>query len=105
MHTFLLVIFFSSSAFANPIYQLNDKYRGGDNLIYDCQGLYYACVKNEGRNRCAEEREAAIKLNSKKYPCAVLKSFPTKEDCLKKNYELLNSEATKRFCYSDGFHH
>jgi hypothetical protein len=105
MQIILLVIFLSSSVFANPIYQLNDKYRGGNNLIYDCQGLYYVCVKNEGRDNCAESREEALKLKLNKYPCVVLKSFSNKEDCLRKNYELLNSEATKRFCYSDGFHH
>ena len=105
MRGLILTLFLSGGGFANEIYQLNSKYRGGNNLIYDCEDMYYACVKDQGRDKCAADRAQAIKNKLDKYPCAVLKEFSKKEDCLKQNYELLKSDAAKRFCYSDGFHH
>ena len=105
MHFIIWAILGSQGLFASENYPLNWKYRGGSNLIYDCINKYYACVNEISSDRCHEERAKAIENKLDKYPCAVLKSFAKKEDCLRKNYEVLNANTVKKFCYLDWLHH
>ena len=80
-------------------YQMNARYKAGAFLIYDCQGEYYACVDQEGSDKCRENRDASISKKEKRYPCSPLKKFENKTACLDKNYEVIESLALKRFCY------
>lgn len=96
----------SMNAFSiNEDYVLNWKYRGGNNLIYDCIHKYYVCANDVARIQCDEDRAHAIETKLDNYPCAVLKKFSSKEECLQKNYEVLNTNVVRKFCYSDRFHH
>jgi hypothetical protein len=104
--SFLAILsLFLPSVFANQFFRINEKYRAGTNLIYDCQNMYFACIADEGRVQCQLERQEAIDKKLDQYPCAVLKEFDTKEQCLKKNYELVNAISIKKFCFSDRLHH
>ncbi|MBC7427101.1 MAG: hypothetical protein H7336_00725 [Bacteriovorax sp.] len=80
-------------------YQVNDDYKAGNDLIYDCARIAYACVDEDGYNKCNEKRKEAIEKKIEPYPCAPLKKFPTKINCAQKNYEVIESLAKKRFCY------
>lgn len=80
-------------------YQITDKFKAGSNLIFNCQNSYYTCVDNDSYSLCQEMRAAAIEKKLAVYPCAPLKSFPTKTQCAQKNYEVVESLAKKRFCY------
>jgi hypothetical protein len=107
----LLAIFASSDVFSdeaiqlNETYQISENYRAGNTLIYDCLDNHYACVNELSMEKCNEDRSTAIKKKLAKYPCAVLKTFPKKEDCLLKNYQVLHADVVKRFCYLDRLHH
>lgn len=80
-------------------FQLNAKYKAGAFLVYDCRGEYYACVDQDGSDKCREERDLSLQRKETRLPCAPLKKFADKQTCLKKNYEVLESLAVKRFCY------
>lgn len=80
-------------------YQINSLYKAGMFLIYDCQGEHYACVDSDGYKKCREERDESIQKKEKRYPCSPLKKFENKKACLKKNYEVIEMVAIKRFCY------
>lgn len=80
-------------------YRMNGRYTAGEFLIFDCQGEYYACVDQDGTEKCRENRDLSIKKKEKRYPCAPLKKFDDKKTCLEKNYEVMESLALKRFCY------
>jgi len=80
-------------------YQMNARYKAGAFLIYDCEGEYYACVDQEGSEKCRENRDASINKKENRYPCSPLKKFENKTSCLEKNYEVIESLALKRFCY------
>lgn len=86
-------------------YPLNWKYRGGNNLIYDCINKYYVCASDVARISCEEDRTHAIDTKLDKYSCAVLKRFTNKEECLQKQHEVLNTNVVRKFCFSDRFHH
>jgi hypothetical protein len=80
-------------------YQINDDYKAGNHLIYNCLREYYTCVDEDGLNLCTEKRNKAMEKGEKFYPCAPLKKFSNKIKCGKKNYEVIESLAKKRFCY------
>ncbi len=81
-------------------YQINSKYKGGDNLIFDCKGGYYACVDNDGYELCQEKRKQGLDPKSARYECAPLKKYDEKTKCIVSNYQAVDSTAAKRFCYS-----
>ena len=80
-------------------YRIDWTYHGGEYLIYDCSRAHYACVDLEGQNNCVEERKFALQMNARIYPCAPLKKFSHKKLCVLKNYEVVDLNAVKRFCY------
>jgi hypothetical protein len=80
-------------------YQINGRYKGGAYLIYDCENEFYACVDQDGSEKCREKRNTSITKKETRLPCAPLKQFEDKKTCLKKNYEVLESVAVKRFCF------
>lgn len=80
-------------------YQINNKYKAGMFLIYDCKGEYYACVDGDGNENCRESRDASIAKKDGRYPCAPLKKYENVQECLVKNYEVIESLALKRFCF------
>ncbi len=88
-----------SLEFKKSNYQMNARYQAGAFLIYDCEGEYYACVDQDGSEKCRENRDASIKKKEKRYSCSPLKKFEDKKTCLQKNYEVIESLALKRFCY------
>ncbi len=80
-------------------YQVNDNYKSGNFLIYNCESGYYSCVDQDGYTKCQEKRQLAMDKKKKTYPCAPLKKFQNKKLCGQKNYEVVESLAMKRFCY------
>lgn len=80
-------------------YSLNDRYKGGEHLIYDCQRKHYACVDLAGFSLCRDRREENLKLKAPEYDCAPLQSFQDKKSCVLKNYEIMEKNAWKRFCF------
>ncbi|MBC7714477.1 MAG: hypothetical protein H7177_14120 [Rhizobacter sp.] len=80
-------------------YPINDYYKAGNFLIYNCENDYYVCVDEDAFKLCGDKRKEAIDKKLKYYPCAPLNKFPTKAKCGEKNYEVIESLAKKRFCY------
>jgi hypothetical protein len=80
-------------------YQINARYKGGPYLVYDCEGEFYACVDQDGSEKCRERRDKSISRKETRLSCAPLKKFDDKKTCLGKNYEILESVAVKRFCF------
>lgn len=80
-------------------YQINGRYKAGAFLIYDCEGEYYACVDQDGSDKCRTKREEGIVKKQTRLPCAPLKNFDDKKTCLEKNYEVVEALAAKRFCF------
>ena len=105
MHLFFLIFLSSFTVFAREDYVINIQYRGGDNLIYDCNEKYFVCVSDTGRDQCETDRQEAKDNGKENYPCAVLKVYKKKEDCLQKQYEIANVNALKRYCKLDRLKH
>ena len=80
-------------------YRIDWKYFAGKYLIYDCERKHYACVNLEGNANCLQERKFAIEKKTNMYPCAPLASFADKKKCAEKNYDVVDINAPKRFCY------
>ena len=80
-------------------YPINDDYKSGANLIYDCRRGFYVCVDDVSYELCKTRREKDKDKKKDVYACAHLKKFSTHEDCGKKNYEIIELFASKRFCY------
>lgn len=75
------------------------KYHAGEFFIFDCERGHYACVDREGNGNCIEERNFAREKKLPHYPCAPLKKFPSKKECIEENYKIQDIGAQKRFCY------
>lgn len=80
-------------------YPINGRYRAGEYLIYDCYLGYYACVDDDGFQACQDLRTEAMEKKREVYPCAPLKKFMNKRNCLYENYNQIERPALKRFCY------
>ena len=80
-------------------FQINDYFKAGSYLIFDCWRGYYTCVDEDGYKLCGELRQQDMDKKKSEYSCAPLKNFPTKTACAKKNYEVVEAVAKKRFCY------
>ncbi len=85
--------------FRKEDYPLDDKYKGGPYLIYDCERKHYACVDVDGHELCKTARQKSIDEKTKEYACAPLKIFDEKKKCIIKNYEVMERNAWKRFCF------
>ncbi|MFA6237545.1 MAG: hypothetical protein WC635_09485 [Bacteriovorax sp.] len=106
----ILIFFFSINCFSQSKqevlessqrvdYQIDWKYKSGNYLIFDCERSHYACVTKDGDDNCREERNFAIEKKLPTYPCAPLRKFTTKATCMIKNYEVVDTQALRRFCY------
>ena len=80
-------------------YSITTKYRGGHYLIYDCKGSYYTCVNKDSYELCESERTKSKSLSEKIYRCAPLRMFKNKEECLQKNYQIIERVTLKKFCF------
>lgn len=89
----------NNESYKKQDYPLDWKYHAGEYLIYDCERAHYACVNKEGNDNCREERSEAIEKKLPQYPCAPLKKFENKKECVKENYHIQDIGAKKRFCY------
>lgn len=96
----VLTILFSTSVFAQQAdYPMDERYKAGDNLIYDCARKHYVCVNKDGWEKCQNAREISMEKMQKEYACAPLKQFSENEKCVLKNYQVEESNAWKRFCF------
>ena len=80
-------------------YRINDRYKAGEYLIYDCFAKYYACVNEDSFTACKEKRSEREKLKESAYRCAPLKKFKDKKECLEANYDVIERITLQRFCY------
>lgn len=94
-----LFLLFSVNTFSNETYEIADKLRAGNTLIYDCKLMAYICVNDISKENCKDQLELAIKKKSEKLPCAILKTFTKKEDCLHQNYQVIQANSIRKFCH------
>lgn len=80
-------------------YQIDIKYRGGSNLIFDCQSRHYACVDTESFNKCIDKRNYNYSFDAPELACAPLKRFLTKEECVLYQYNVQERSPKLFFCY------
>ena len=80
-------------------YQMSEEFKAGSALIYDCKRGHYTCTDSDGYAKCKMKRDFDKTKGLTFYSCAQLKIFPTKVDCVKMNYEVIEGNAKKRFCY------
>ncbi len=101
---FLCLGFLSLAALAQeetrkPDFQIDDRYKAGEHLIYDCQKKHFACVNLDGYTLCEVARTKSRELKQTELACAPLKSFQNKKSCLLTNYNVIERNAWKRFCF------
>ncbi|MEI8347103.1 MAG: hypothetical protein WCG27_06535, partial [Pseudomonadota bacterium] len=63
--------------------RISEVYKSGMYLIYDCIERHFACVNNDGFERCREQRELSKKRGRGLLSCAPLKKFSTTPECNK----------------------
>ncbi len=80
-------------------YQIDDRYKAGEYLIYDCQKQHFACVNKDGYSRCGMARTKSRESKQTQYDCAPLKIFQNKKSCVLTNYDVVERNAWKRFCF------
>lgn len=98
---FLFALILSSSTLHAQIgdYAIDDHYKAGNNLIYECARKHYVCVNNDGWEKCTAAREYSIERKEKVYLCAPLKKYDEKTKCVVKNYQVVEKNVWKRFCF------
>ena len=74
------------------------KYQKGKFLIYDCLGSYWVCTSEMEYKRCHESRRNSLADRDENLPCASLKEFSSKKDCIKEQVYLTNNNMENRFC-------
>lgn len=80
-------------------YALDGRYRGGRNLIYDCDRDHYACVDDISKENCDFRRAKQEMHKKNNLSCAFFKMFPTKKECLIEQYKLMEKKLKTVFCF------
>lgn len=80
-------------------YVLDGRYRGGRNLIYDCDREHYACVDDISKENCDFRRVKQEMHKKNNLSCAFFKMFPTKKECLVEQYKLMEKKPKTIFCF------
>lgn len=86
--------------YRKPNYLVDSKLRAGEFLMYDCRQAVFVCVDSETFDLCDNSRKDAIARKKSSYPCAPLKRFSNKRECLYKNYEMSLGQKMIQFCKS-----
>lgn len=80
-------------------FQIDTIFKGGSNLIYDCDRKHYACVDTDSYNKCIQMRDLNYSSRDNFYSCAPLKRFIGKEECVLFQYEVQERSPQRYFCY------
>lgn len=80
-------------------YKIDYKFEAGRILIYDCQDKHWTCINEPSLEKCMDKRNYEIEQGAVKYSCAPLRTYETKEECIKANYRFSSIPMMKRFCY------
>jgi hypothetical protein len=81
---------------------ISKDYQRGNNLIYDCSGQYWACVNEPSFDLCTEKRNSVEKSKSFTFlPCAPIKKFAKREECLKEQYKQQHHNKKLAFCWNE----
>lgn len=78
---------------------ISPKYFRGNFLIYDCEGMHFACVEEKNFLACKDKRENLIIQGEEKLPCAPFREYPTYGQCIKMQYELMHKGKPQAFCF------
>jgi hypothetical protein len=79
-------------------FKIDQYFRAGEYLVYDCQKKAYTCVDENSFETCKLRREDSKNKKQKEYWCAPLKKFENREKCLQQNYATLEAVHITRFC-------
>lgn len=81
---------------------ISKEFQRGNNLIYDCSGQYWACVNDPSFELCQEKRNTVEKNNRITFlPCAPIKKFSKREDCIKEQYRQQHHNKKLSFCWEE----
>lgn len=80
-------------------FRIDENFRAGEYLIYDCGKKAFTCVDENSFDTCKLRREESRDKNRRVLLCAPLKKFSNRESCLLYNYELIQKAHTEKFCY------
>lgn len=80
-------------------YVLDGRYRGGRNLIYDCERGHYACVDDSSKENCNFRRTKQEMHRKQNLSCAFFKTFLNKKDCLLEQYKIMEKKPKTIFCF------
>lgn len=80
-------------------FKIDEHYRAGEYLIFDCKKKAYTCVDENSNETCKLRREESKAKGIRPYLCAPLKKFADREKCLVENYKVVEAVNFERFCY------
>jgi hypothetical protein len=80
-------------------FKIDENFRAGEYLIYDCKKKAYTCVDDNSFETCKMRREESKNKKQRVYLCAPLKKFPNRKACLLYNYDVIQAVNTDRFCF------
>lgn len=80
-------------------YVLDGRYRGGRNLIYDCDRDHYACIDDISKENCDFRRKKQEMHKKNNLSCAFFKTYPTKKECLIEQYKVMDKKLKTVFCF------
>ena len=80
-------------------FKIDQHYRAGEYLIFDCKKKAYTCVDENSYETCKTKREESKAKGIRPYFCAPLKKFADREKCLIENYKAVEAVNFERFCY------
>lgn len=84
--------------FDNQDPAMNEKYSKGRHLVYDCEGEYYVCTREEEFKYCNERREKSLEELDVNLSCAPIKAFPSEKECHKRQQTLTSQGRAIIFC-------
>lgn len=80
-------------------YAIDGRYRGGRNLIYDCERDHYVCVDDVSKVNCDLRRQKQEMQKKENLSCAFFKKFSTKNECISEQYKMLEKKVKPIFCF------
>lgn len=79
----------SISQYHKDRYLINEYFRGGEQLVYNCQDKYFACIDEESLSNCNQHHKM----------CVPIKKFLTMDECFDRQRDVMQLGKESELCH------
>ena len=79
-------------------YQIDNRYKAGKILLYDCEKHSFTCVDQDSIEICEDRNIKRVSLDPVNYSCVRLREYKTRRECLLVNLKVIEEQKRAALC-------